>query len=218
MKTSGSISKVELVKLGHPNKFEQKELALKIALDTRKFEIELYWKRATYFWAFLASITATYAGVAIADFSAPKKSILLLLISCVGLIFAIAWYFVNKGSKYWQENWEYHVSTLQKDIVGDLFTKFDERKSNDIWLKNLIAGKKRYSVSKINIVLSFYVCILWMAAVILSAFPTVLQFVIDSNFENLKALMLICTFVGVISLYLLGLPSTKERKGNDNEF
>lgn len=28
--------------------------ALKMALDTRKFEIELYWKRATYFWAFIA--------------------------------------------------------------------------------------------------------------------------------------------------------------------
>ena len=29
------------------------------ALDIRKFEIELYWKRTTYFWAFIASSFAT---------------------------------------------------------------------------------------------------------------------------------------------------------------
>ena len=29
--------------------------ALAYALDIRKFEIELYWKRGTYFWAFIAA-------------------------------------------------------------------------------------------------------------------------------------------------------------------
>jgi len=36
-----------------------RERAIEQALDTRKFEIDLYWKRATYFWAFIA---ATFAG------------------------------------------------------------------------------------------------------------------------------------------------------------
>lgn len=35
--------------------------ALDRALDSRKFEIELYWKRATYFWAFLAVTLAGYS-------------------------------------------------------------------------------------------------------------------------------------------------------------
>ena len=40
--------------------FEDKEeKALEHALDIRKFEIELYWKRATYFWTFIG---ATLAG------------------------------------------------------------------------------------------------------------------------------------------------------------
>ena len=34
--------------------------AHKIALDVRKFEIELYWKRATYFWTFIAATLAEY--------------------------------------------------------------------------------------------------------------------------------------------------------------
>lgn len=37
------------------------EKALELALDIRKFEIELYWKRATYFWTFIAAAFGGYA-------------------------------------------------------------------------------------------------------------------------------------------------------------
>jgi hypothetical protein len=43
--------------------FEDKEKskkALDIALDTRKFEISLYWQRAAYFWALIAAAFAGY--------------------------------------------------------------------------------------------------------------------------------------------------------------
>lgn len=35
--------------------------ALKQAYEIRKFEIELYWKRATYFWTFLGASFVGYA-------------------------------------------------------------------------------------------------------------------------------------------------------------
>ena len=38
----------------------KKEKALDHALDIRKFEIELYWKRAAYFWTFIAATLAGY--------------------------------------------------------------------------------------------------------------------------------------------------------------
>ena len=41
------------------NKTPKQEKALEHALDIRKFEIDLYWKRATYFWTFIG---ATFAG------------------------------------------------------------------------------------------------------------------------------------------------------------
>jgi hypothetical protein len=34
--------------------------AFQCAIDTRKFEIELYWKRAAYFWIFIAGTFAVY--------------------------------------------------------------------------------------------------------------------------------------------------------------
>ena len=42
--------------LGYPTiKKSIKERVLECAVDTRKFEIEHYWKYAAYFWAFIAS-------------------------------------------------------------------------------------------------------------------------------------------------------------------
>jgi hypothetical protein len=36
------------------NEKDKRYVALQTALDVRKFEIDLYWKRATYFWPFIA--------------------------------------------------------------------------------------------------------------------------------------------------------------------
>ncbi|QNR65148.1 hypothetical protein IAQ67_14620 [Paenibacillus peoriae] len=52
---------------------EKQKKALEMALDIRKFEIDLYWKRATYFWAFIA---ATFAGyfLLISKYSGGEKN------------------------------------------------------------------------------------------------------------------------------------------------
>lgn len=85
--------------------FDGKEAeALKQALDIRKFEIELYWKRASYFWTFIG---ATLAGfLAIQASTASNKQDLSVILSCLGVVFSFAWMYVNRGSKFWQENWE----------------------------------------------------------------------------------------------------------------
>jgi lipopolysaccharide export LptBFGC system permease protein LptF len=72
---------------------EQTEKALKYAIETRKFEIELYWKRASYFWTFIAAIFAGYL-------LKGSESELSFLIACVGLVFSFAWFLANKGSKF----------------------------------------------------------------------------------------------------------------------
>lgn len=73
-----------------------KKEALKQALDIRKFEIELYWKRATYFWAFIA---ATFAGYFVIMGSTSEllkvnhtREVILFLLNSLGLLFSIGWY------------------------------------------------------------------------------------------------------------------------------
>lgn len=117
--------------------------ALKIALDTRKFEIELYWKRASYFWVFIALLFTGYFSIFSSFISKPDNfslftSISLTFISCLGFIFSYSWLVVNKGSKYWQENWEDIISCLEDDQIGPLFKIVKA------------PGDKPHSVTKVN--------------------------------------------------------------------
>jgi hypothetical protein len=80
--------------------------------DIRKFEINLYWDRAKYFWTLIG---AAFVGYYVsfpnkADLSSkPSAWFLGMTIAGLGLIFSDAWFLANKGSKYWQENWENHL-------------------------------------------------------------------------------------------------------------
>ncbi len=144
--------------------FKDKEKeALKQALDIRKFEIELYWKRATYFWTFIG---ATMAGfLAIQASNAANKQDLAVILACLGVVFSFGWVCVNRGSKFWQENWEKHVDVLEDDITGPLYKTVMSR--NEIEklgdkIIHLVTGPSAISVSKVNQIISLYVFILWL--------------------------------------------------------
>ena len=86
----------------------------KIALETRNFEIELFWKRCNYF---LVLNTALAVGIFLLfrDGNTPPLP-LLLLIFFVGIFVCIAWVMVVCGSKYWQSHWEQVVIREQEHI------------------------------------------------------------------------------------------------------
>ncbi|XUW88626.1 hypothetical protein OH764_00725 [Burkholderia sp. M6-3] len=89
--------------------------ALERALDTRQFEIDLYWKRATYFWTFIG---ATLAGfIAIQAGNSPRREILP---SCCRALASVLVRLVACQSRkqYWQENWEKHVDLLEDYETG----------------------------------------------------------------------------------------------------
>lgn len=134
--------------------------ALQLALDIRKFEIDLYWKRAAYFWAFLAVTLAGYLSLLLAQYSSrPEKGEALLTVLCLGVVFSVAWYFVNRASKFWQENWERHVDLLEDNVVGPLYKTV--LSDTDLHFANL-SGPYRFSVSKINQLLSLFVVVLFL--------------------------------------------------------
>lgn len=144
--------------------FKDKEAdALKQALDIRKFEIELYWKRATYFWTFIG---ATMAGfLTIQASSAQNKQDIGVILSCLGFVFSFAWVCANRGSKFWQENWEKHVDVLEDKVTGPLYKIVMSRNSMDKISEkavHLVTGPSSISVSKINQIISVYVSMLWV--------------------------------------------------------
>lgn len=143
-------------------------LAYQTALDIRKFEIDLYWKRAAYFWAFVGAAFAAYLAILTqkvdeTSIDPDTKPQALLLATCIGLIFSTAWYLVNRASKYWQLNWEFHVDMLEDGQVGPLYKVLLEDKSAKIWNPE---APYPFSVSKINQWLSFFFVILFAGLVV----------------------------------------------------
>ncbi|HCM1204905.1 TPA: hypothetical protein N2883_004581, partial [Vibrio parahaemolyticus] len=137
---------------------ERNEKALNHALDIRKFEIELYWKRATYFWTFIGAIFAGF--IAINASETVNKQDLSVVLSCLGVVFSFAWVCVNRGSKQWQENWEKHVDMLEDNVTGPLYKVVLKRRKPSGVKDNLIhlaTGPSPISVSKVNQLISLYV-------------------------------------------------------------
>ncbi|PBC73455.1 hypothetical protein SAMN02745108_01136 [Fibrobacter intestinalis] len=115
------------------------EKAYERAAQTREFEIKLYWERAKYFWAFITTIYVAYYNVLISIYDKAHGKFPLLVLSGLGLFFAIAWILVAKGSKHWQENWEHHIALLEDKVTGPLF-KIYKANSFSVSKVNLIAG------------------------------------------------------------------------------
>lgn len=171
--------------------------ALAYALDIRKFEIELYWKRATYFWAFIAT---AFAGYVLSSKSGDDiKPWLMLLFSALGLVFSFAWYLVNRGSKFWQNNWERHVDLLEDITLGPLYKVVAEDISN----KNPITAAAKFSVSKINQILSVFITVIWLLIFVKSILP-ISQ---DLPLDPFKIIISIVTAGCLCLLYNLGRSS-----------
>jgi hypothetical protein len=139
--------------------------ALNLALDIRKFEIGLYWQRAAYFWALIAAAFAGYFAILSAD-KLPDREYLAYIVSCIGLIFTWAWLLVNRGSKYWQENWEAHVDMLEDEVVGPLYKTVLYEPSDRNFREKYLLGPEAISVSKVNLIVSLFTLCIWIVLLV----------------------------------------------------
>lgn len=138
-------------------------VALEHALGTRKFEIELYWKRASYFWTFIGASLAGF--IAVQASNSASKEHLSVLLSCLGLVFSFSWLLANRGSKHWQENWENHVDMLEDPVTGPLYKVVLTRRPPEgvrERIDHLFTGPSAFSVSKINQIISLFMAVIWM--------------------------------------------------------
>lgn len=176
-----------------PNE-KKKKAALKQAWKNRDFEIQMYWRRATYFWAFIAATFTAYYFV-LTNHPANKTFQISLLV--MGFLLSIAWYFVNIGSKKWQENWEYHIDLLEDTVTGSIYKT------------TLI--RNRPSVSKVNQRVSFLTLIYWFYLLLDKLFFTEFK-LLYTNLNNLGCKIFFLVIVVSACLYLFGYHLTLWRK------
>lgn len=141
--------------------FPEPEKALERAIEIRKLELELYWKRSSYFLLFIGAIFVGYYSVEKAE-----KEIRTML-GLIGLTFSIAAYLANRGSKFWAANWEKHC-----DALSDLccFQESSQKKPSigPLFLLNYRCGAwwspltpYPFSVTKNNLLLNLYIIVIW---------------------------------------------------------
>lgn len=136
--------------LRDPSRPTVSKRAFEKAWEARNFEIELYWKRTTYFWPLIATTFAGYFALAHGvdpTVSDKYQHVELYFVICIGFTLSVAWLLINKGSKAWQRHWEVHIDLLEDRFTGPLY-------------KTVHPGKT-YSVSKINEIVCMTVIGFW---------------------------------------------------------
>ena len=133
--------------------------ALTRAHEIRQFEIDLYWKRANYFWLLQAAVLTAFGVMLAAEDKAHKiPELLPLALSCLGFVSAFAGWLSARGSKFWQKNWEKHIDCLEDEFEGKLH--------KSVWVGSRGIA---HSVSRVNgdLILSFsffwFCAIAWLA-------------------------------------------------------
>lgn len=114
---------------------ESHKAALDRAHELRKFEIENYWKRSSYFWGFQL---VAFGALALVAKDGKFHPPFVLIVAVLGALTALTGLLTAKGSKFWQANWEAHVDFLEKKVEGNLHTTA------------LSETKIQYSVSRVN--------------------------------------------------------------------
>jgi hypothetical protein len=180
------------------------EKRLQIAIETRAFEIELFWKRSIFFWGFISVALVGYATLR------STSSDLALVISCFGMVCSAAWTLLNRGSKYWQENWETKVHDEEWNVLGSpLFgEQEDVQRKGFGWLQ-----ARKYSVSKLLIALSDYVLFMWLGLTVWRTVRLFQQF--EGSFREIAlSAFAIGSFLYVALLVLVGRTS-KDQEAQD---
>lgn len=109
--------------------------------------------RTTYYWAFMVALYFGY------HWAIKEAGPLSVIFSLLEVLFAAGWHWATLGSKYWQENWETHVTVLEilSRMPKHSVTKVPEKRTWPIPLQEY-----PYSVTKINQLLNFALFFGWL--------------------------------------------------------
>jgi hypothetical protein len=128
----------------------------KLLVDTRKFEIDNFWKRTVFFWGTIAILLAGY-------FSAKTSINYLIFVSYLGFFYNIIFSFSLRGSKYWQVHWETASVIYEKQLK---FKLYSWRLKKQIYEDNknvfYLLRPHKISVSKLTMILSDITILLWL--------------------------------------------------------
>lgn len=157
---------------GKRNSREQRKAALDRAYAMRTFEIDLYWRRALYFWGFQTAIFAAVGLTWKSSSDSNTPDAIPPALAVLGVLVAIAHYLLASGSTFWQRNWESHIDWLEDEFEGALY--------KTVWLSD---GKRSRSPSQLNQTLLAMFVMFWFFCLLVSTpiWNWVSGYILDSS-------------------------------------
>lgn len=204
------------------------KIALDYCHDIRKFETSLSWTRGSYFWVFIAASFTAY--LAVADkfvkcrdsltlferlITLPfMEKIILLILSSVCFLFCLSWLLVNKGSKFWQKNWEEHIDKIEDAITGSLYKTILNTHAEQFSKCPLSKKEYNYSLSKITTFTSIMLMVLAFCLVI---FHIIIILLNNFSFTEIKCpvFLLVLIFIGWGAKSLLNCDGNRESENKN---
>lgn len=176
---------------------------LNIAWQNWRAEIQTYWQRTLYFFGFISIVGAGYIKLKM-DVN-DTMSLLPLLLTMLLTILAFIWYLSNRGSKFWQNNWEQHIMNLESG---------QNKLMSDVLQRPLNSGKLlgAYPVSpyKANTLVSLIVFLFGCLCV---TYETCVLFQIDIYFTK-SVIILLIPFIW----FVIKIPSILKFKTQSKKF
>jgi hypothetical protein len=154
-------------------KVEEKDL-YRVALDTRNFEIKLFWQRCNYFLVLNSALAVGFFTMKETKYSA--------LLAVIGIITSVLWFAVGLGSKFWQVRWEYRLKKIEERLYPglDFFSASGATNKSDVaeelkssqhgWFRRCLNRLTllKLSVSLMMMLLSLVFIVAWGVAMALS--------------------------------------------------
>lgn len=205
--------------MANDEKNDIKEI-INLYYETRRFETDLYWKRSQYFWTLIGVVFTAYSVLSsiiekneLSQLSLTQLDCLALsqtphintelfiiryLLVCMGLIFSIGWYLVNRGSKYTSEKWSLIIDKLNKSnpLLKELsLLKPDIKKIKFI---NLIK-EYPFSSTRVNHIINLFIIFAWLVIFIISSI-SIYQNDLENNGRYLGSIFLFATLATIFCL------------------
>ncbi|HMG81636.1 MAG TPA: hypothetical protein VK559_01245 [Ferruginibacter sp.] len=148
--------------------FELTKLEFEKIFELRKFEIDNFWKRGWFFGALILAFTTGYFTLKQIKPDSNDLSDYCIYVSFITFLISLAQSLMNRGSKYWQERWEYKTKNREEKKLKLEITSstFEEKKYIEACIldkdENLLARGRRFSVSKLTFLVWDIITVAWL--------------------------------------------------------
>lgn len=185
----------------------------------RDFEINSLWQKSVLLTAFLVLSFTVYANLIPKLFCETKSQNNIIIheiccgLSLMGIVFAIIWIMMAKGSKAWYEIYESVICDIEKEKQIHISKKYvmGNRKNGSTVDGNIFSNNAgNYSPSKLNIFIGRFFLIIWSVIFIIHISLTV-HLCRESIYPCIHCIIITILFVLFIVIYITAMCNTWAR-------